>query len=408
MLCPNNKQRTKLFECAGTARFAYNWALNYQQMNYDIGNDFLSDCDLRKTFTKLKQKDKFKWINDYSNNIMKQAIKDACNLYKNFFKGLAKYPKFKSKRKSKPSFYVDTCKIQFTDTHIKLEKIADSTRKNRAKANWIRLAEHNRIPLNCKYYNPRVTFDGLNWWISVGVEFSENTEKPLNDGIGIDIGIKDFAICSDKNTYKNINKTAKVKKLKKKKRRLQRKISKKYLKNKKGVCYCKTKNILKSEKQLLKINHRLTNIRHNYLHYVTSEIISRKPKFIVLEDLNVKGMMKNKHLAKAIQEQCFYEFYRQMQYKCNWNNIEFTTADRYYPSSKMCSCCGNIKKDLKLKDRIYICAECGNVIDRDYQASVNLKRYKELTAQQKQMSLICTDTLVGNLSLWSAIPNESS
>ena len=380
MLCPNNKQRTKLFECAGTARFAYNWALNYQQMNYDIGNDFLSDCDLRKTFTKLKQKDKFKWINDYSNNIMKQAIKDACNLYKNFFKGLAKYPKFKSKRKSKPSFYVDTCKIQFTDTHIKLEKIADSTRKNRAKANWIRLAEHNRIPLNCKYYNPRVTFDGLNWWISVGVEFSENTEKPLNDGIGIDIGIKDFAICSDKNTYKNINKTAKVKKLKKKKRRLQRKISKKYLKNKKGVCYCKTKNILKSEKQLLKINHRLTNIRHNYLHYVTSEIISRKPKFIVLEDLNVKGMMKNKHLAKAIQEQCFYEFYRQMQYKCNWNNIEFTTADRYYPSSKMCSCCGNIKKDLKLKDRIYICAECGNVIDRDYQASVNLKRYKELTA----------------------------
>ena len=380
MLCPNNKQRTKLFECAGTARFAYNWALNYQQMNYDIGNDFLSDCDLRKTFTKLKQKDKFKWINDYSNNIMKQAIKDACNLYKNFFKGLAKYPKFKSKRKSKPSFYLDTCKIQFTDMHIKLEKIADSTRKNRAKANWIRLAEHSRIPLNCKYYNPRVTFDGLNWWISVGVEFSENTEKPLNDGIGIDIGIKDLAICSDKNTYKNINKTAKVKKLKKKKRRLQRKISKKYLKNKKGVCYCKTKNILKSEKQLLKINHRLTNIRHNYLHYVTSEIISRKPKFIVLEDLNVKGMMKNKHLAKAIQEQCFYEFYRQMQYKCNWNNIEFTTADRYYPSSKMCSCCGNIKKDLKLKDRIYICAECGNVIDRDYQASVNLKRYKELTA----------------------------
>ena len=380
MLCPNNKQRTKLFECAGTARFAYNWALNYQQMNYDIGNDFLSDCDLRKTFTKLKQKDKFKWINDYSNNITKQAIKDACNSYKNFFKGLAKYPKFKSKRKSKPSFYVDTCKIQFTDTHIKLEKIADSTRKNRAKANWIRLAEHNRIPLNCKYYNPRVTFDGLNWWISVGVEFSENTEKPLNDGIGIDIGIKDLAICSDKNTYKNINKTAKVKKLKKKKRRLQRKISKKYLKNKKGVCYCKTKNILKSEKQLLKINHRLTNIRHNYLHYVTSEIISRKPKFIVLEDLNVKGMMKNKHLSKAIQEQCFYEFYRQMQYKCNWNNIEFTTADRYYPSSKMCSCCGNIKKDLKLKDRTYICAECGNVIDRDYQASVNLKRYKELTA----------------------------
>ncbi len=380
MLCPNNKQKTKLFECAGTARFAYNWALNYQQMNYDIGNDFISDCNLRKVLTYLKtNKDKFKWLNHYSNNIAKQAVKDACRAYKNFFKGFAKYPKFKSKRKSKPSFYVDTCKIQFTDTHIKLEKIADSTRKNRAKANWIKLAEHSRIPLNCKYYNPRVTFDGLNWWISVGIECSENTEKPLNEGMGIDIGIKELAVCSDKNTYKNINKTAKVRKLKKKKRRLQRKISKKYNKNRKGVRYCKTKNILKSEKQLLKINHRLTNIRHNYLHHVTSEIISRKPKFIVLEDLNVKGMMKNKHLAKAIQEQCFYEFYRQTEYKCCWNNIEFITADRYYPSSKMCCCCGNIKKDLKLKDRTYICAECGNVIDRDYQASVNLMRYKELT-----------------------------
>ncbi len=141
-------------------------------------------------------------------------------------------------------------------------------------------------------------------------------------------------MCSDKSTYKNINKTAKIKKLKKKKRRLQRRISKKYIKNKKGGRYCKTKNILKSEKQLLKINHRLTNIHHSYLHYVTSEITSRKPKFIVLEDLNVKGMMKNKHLAKAVQEQCFYEFYRQIQYKCNWNNIEFITVDRYYPSGK--------------------------------------------------------------------------
>ena len=380
MLVPNNKQRSKLFANAGVARFAYNWALGYEQMNYDVGNDFLSDCDLRKTFTKLKQKDEFAWLNDYSNNITKQAIKDACNSYKNFFKGLAKYPKFKSKRKSKPSFYVDNCKIQFTETHVKLEKIADSTRKNRAKTNWIRLAEHNRIPLNCKYYNPRVTFDGLNWFLSVGIECDESIQKATNQGIGIDLGIKELAICSDGNTYKNINKTSKVKKLKKKQRRLQRQVSRKYLKNKKGGSYCKTSNIIKSEKQLLKLNHRLTNIRHNYLHQVTSEIVGRKPKFIVLEDLNVKGMMKNRHLAKAIQEQCLYEFYRQLEYKSNWNNIEFVVADRFYPSSKLCSCCGNIKKDLKLSDRIYICSECGNTIDRDYQASVNLMRYKELTA----------------------------
>lgn len=381
MLCPNNKQRTKLFECAGTARFAYNWALSYQQMNYDIGNDFLSDGDLRKILTHLKSSNnKFKWLYHYSDMIAKQAVKDACTAYKNFFRGIAKYPKFKSKKKSKPSFYINSAKIRFTSTHVKLEKLTESQKANKQKFNLIKLAEKNKIPVNAKYFNPRVTFDGLNWWISVGIECSESTENPLNEGIGIDIGIKDLAICSDKRTYKNINKTEKVKKLKKKKRRLQRKISGKYNKNRKGVSYCKTKNILKSEKQLLKINHQLTNIRHNYLHQVTSEIISRKPKFIVLEDLNVKGMMKNKYLAKAVQEQCFYEFYRQIQYKCNWNNIEFITADRYYPSSKMCSCCGNIKKDLKLKDRTYICTECGNVIDRDYQASVNLKRYKELTA----------------------------
>ena len=380
MLLPNNKQRSKLFANAGTARFAYNWALSYEQMNYEIGNGFMSDYDLRKVFTQLKKTDKLKWLNDYSNNTTKQAIKDACNAYKNFFKGLSKHPNFKSRRKSKPSFYVDNCKIQFTETKVKLEKIADSTRKNRAEANWIRLAEHNRIPVDGKYSNPRVTFDGLNWWLSVGIECSGSKEQPVNDGIGIDIGIKDLAICSDKNTYKNINKSRNVKKLKKKKRRLQRKVSRKYLKNKKGGSYCKTCNIIKSEKQLLKLSRRITNVRHNYLHQVTSEIVNRKPKFIVLEDLNVMGMMKNKHLAKAVQEQCFYEFYRQIEYKCNWNNIEFVVADRFYPSSKLCSCCGNIKKDLKLSDRTYICSECGNEIDRDYQASVNLMRYKELTA----------------------------
>ncbi len=375
MLCPNNKQKTKLFACAGTARFAYNWALNYEQKNYEAGNKFISDCDLRRIFTVLKSEKEYQWLNDYSNNIAKQAVKDACKAYKNFFRGFTDYPKFKSRKKAKPSFYADPCKIQFTGTHVKLEKMTTNRKANKQKFNSIKLAEPNRIPVTAKYSNPRITFDGLNWWISVGIECEESTEKPANQGIGIDIGIKDLAICSDKKVYKNINKTAKVRKLKKKKRRLQRRISKKYSKNKKGECYCKTRSIVKSEKKLLKITHKLTNIRHNYLHQTTSEIISRKPKFIVLEDLNVKGMMKNRHLAESVQEQCFYEFYRQIQYKCNWNNIEFITADRYYPSSKSCSCCGYVKKDLKLSERVYICPECHNTIDRDFQASVNLMRY---------------------------------
>ena len=380
MLIPNNKQKTKLIQCFGVSRFAYNWTLGKQQENYKNGGKFISDNELRKEFTKLKKTKEYEWLNQYSNNIPKQAIKDACDSYKRFFKGYSKFPRFKSKKKSRPSFYVDNIKIKFSDTHVKLEKLSNSTKKNKAKLNWVRLAEKNRIPTDCKYINPRVTFDGVNFWISVGIEYENNLELPTNEGIGIDLGIKDLAICSDKNIYKNINKTSKVKKIEKKRRRLQRQISRKYELNREGRSYKKTSNIKKLEKELLKVNQRLTNIRHNYLHQTTTEIINRKPIFIVLESLNVVGMMKNKHLAKAIQQQCFYEFYRQIQYKCLWNNIKFIEADRFYPSSKTCSECGSVKKQLKLSEREYICEECGCVIDRDYNASINLMKYGQSIA----------------------------
>lgn len=376
MLLPNNKQKTKLFQYANTTRFAYNWTLSREQENYKNGGKFISDGDLRKEFTQLKKTDEYSWLNSVSNNVTKQAIKDACNAYKKFFKGYSKFPKFKSKKYSVPSFYQDNEKIKFTETHVKVEGFSYSRKKNRQKINWIRLAEHGRIPTNCKYLNPRIKYDGVNWWITVGIEYEDTNEISLNEGIGIDLGIKDLAICSDGNIYKNINKTQKIKKLEKRKRRLQRSISRKYEKNKKGNSYRRTNNIIKSEKQLLKINHRLTNIRQNYLHQTTSEIVKREPSFICIEDLNVSGMMKNKHLAKAVQQQKFYEFRRQVEYKSAWNNIQVVIADRFFPSSKLCSCCGNIKKDLKLSDRIYKC-ECGNVIDRDYQASLNLKIYGE-------------------------------
>ena len=322
-----------------------------------------------------KKSPELSWLNDYSNNATKQAIKDACLAYKRFFNKQGQFPKFKSKRRSKPSFYVDTFKIQFTETHVKLEKLVNSRKANRQRLNWIRLAEHDRIPSNAKYFNPRVTYDGLNWWISVGVDVPDSSETPTNQGIGIDLGVKDLAICSDGLTYKNINKSRKLKKLAKKKRRLQRKVSKKCQKNKEGGRYRKTRNLIKSEKQLLKVSRKLTNIRHNYIHQVTSEIVNRKPKFIVLEDLNVSGMMKNHHLAKAVQDQSFYEFRRILTYKCEWNNISLIIADRFFPSSKTCSCCGNINHSLTLKDRTFICPECGLTIDRDLQAAINLADY---------------------------------
>ena len=382
-LNPNNKQLTKLFQYAGCARFAYNWAINREEENHKQGNQFLSDMDLRKEFTQLKKLPEYKWLNEVSNNVTKQAIKDACNAYKNFFKGQSKFPKFKSRKYSTPSFYQDNVKIQFTDTHVKVEAFSMSKKQNKQKLNWIKLYEKRKIPTDCKYMNPRFTYDGLYWYVSVSIEVDDNTKNtpPLNEGIGIDLGIKDLAVCSDGNTYKNINKTQRVKKLEKKKRRLQRSVSRKYNKNKKGDNYCKTSNIIKREKELLKTSKRLTNIRHNYLHQTTSEIIKRKPSFICIEDLNVSGMMKNKHLSKAVQEQGLSEFRRQIEYKAKWNNILLIIADRFFPSSKMCSCCGHIKKDLKLSDRIYKC-ECGNIINRDFQASLNLKKYGENVLKQ--------------------------
>lgn len=387
-LNPNNKQLTKLFQYAGSARFAYNWAINREEENHKQGNKFLSDMDLRKEFTQLKKLKEYKWLNEISNNVTKQAIKDACNAYKGFFKGQSKFPKFKSRKHSTPSFYQDNVKIQFTDTHVKVEAFSMSKKQNKQKLNWIKLYEKRKIPTDCKYLNPRFTYDGLYWYVSVSIEVdddTENTTLPSNEGVGIDLGIKDLAVCSDKNIYKNINKTQRVKKLEKKKRRLQRSVSRRYNKNKKGENYCKTSNIIKREKELLKIIKHLTNIRQNYLHQTTSEIIKRKPSFICIEDLNVSGMMKNRHLSKAVQEQKFYEFRRQIEYKAKWNNIPLIIADRFFPSSKMCSCCGHIKKDLKLSDRIYKC-ECGNIINRDFQASLNLKKYGENVLKQQSVA----------------------
>ena len=293
MLVPNNRQRTRLFQFAGTARFAYNWALRKEINAYESGEKFISNFDLRKEFTVLRNSAEYAWLRTISNNVTKQAIKDCVDAYQRFFKHQSGRPKFKSKRRGDFSFYQDTGKIQITATHVKLEAIATSRRKNRQQLNWFRLAERGRIPVGVKYKEPRITFDGLNWWLSVAVEFADT--KPAencSEGIGIDLGVKNLVTCSDGTVYPNINRTATVRNLKKKQRRLQRSISRKYEMNKlKGECYSKTRNIIKSEKKLLRIHHRLADIRQNYRHQITSGIIGRKPSSIVLEDLNVRGML---------------------------------------------------------------------------------------------------------------------
>ena len=376
---PNNRQAGKFKQFAGAARYAYNWAIAKEKEAYELGNGFISETELRRIFTKHKEEND--WLYAISNDVTKQAIKDAVVAFLNFFRGNAEFPQFKTKKKSRPSFYQDVIKFKATNTHIRVEKISDSNKKNRQKLNRIKISEKGRIPsLTSGYKNPRITFDGIHWFASVGIEVDDIPVEPLNDGIGIDLGVKDLAICSDEHTYKNINKTDRIRRLEKQKRRKQREISRKYLMNKNGDKYVKTKNLVKAELALLKLNHKLTNIRKNNIHQVTNEIISRKPKFIVLEDLNVKGMMKNKHLAKAIQQQNMAEFARILEYKAKQNNIEVIYVDGFYPSSKTCSCCGAIKHDLKLRDRIFKCNSCGLDIDRDFNASLNLYQYGVHTA----------------------------
>ena len=370
---PNNKQASKFRQFAGAARYAYNWALAKEKEAYERGNGFIGDNELRKLFTKHKECND--WLYGISNEVTRQAIRDAVNAFTNFFKGRANSPRFKTKKKSRPSFYQDVCKFKVTKTHIKLEKISDSTRKNKQKLNWVKLSEKGRIPIISKgYQNPRITFDGIHWYVSVGVEVPDKTTKPTNNGIGIDLGIKDLAVCSDKHIYKNINKTSRVKRLEKQKRRKQRQVSRKYIMNKQGNKYVKTKNITKAELKLLKLNHKLTNIRNYYIHKVTTEIVKREPSFLVLEDLNVSSMLKNKHLSKAVKEQNFYKFRELLKYKAERAGIKLILADRFYPSSKTCSNCGAIKQDLKLKDRVFECNSCELEIDRDFNASLNLYR----------------------------------
>jgi putative transposase len=368
---PNNKQNTKLFKFASTSRFIYNWTLDKQQKNYKAGNKFISDCELRKELTILKKTDEMAWLKEISCDIPKQAVKDACNAYKRFFKGLCKYPKFKSKKKSKPSFYQDTAKIQIFKNHIHLSNIGK-----------IKISESNRLPIGNSIKkeilvsNPRITFNGLHWYISLGVEFDDHLEVNINgDTLGIDVGIKNLAILSNGIVIKNINKSNKVKKIIKRKLKLQKKIAKKYIKNKKGVCYVKTANIVKLEIKVKKLSKKITNIKLDHLHKATTMIMKTKFSKIVVESLNISGMMKNHKLAKALQEQSLSEFKRQLEYKCKWNNIEFIQADRWFPSSKTCSKCGYKKPKLSLSERIFKCESCGFELDRDLNAAINLKNY---------------------------------
>lgn len=366
-LYPTDDQLRQFKQFCGASRFAYNECLAYRIAEYKDKGKIINVQGMIKHLQDLKYNNiDYAWLCNVPEAITKQAIKDLDTAYKSFFKrGNKGFPKFKHKGKCIESFYQRTDKFRMSDeTHIKITGIKEP----------VRIKRHDIISA---VKNPYVVFDGRFWYFTYVKEVQEETQSQSNEIIGVDLGIKDLAVTSDNKHYANINKSKRVKQLNKRKKRLQRKLSRKYLMNKRGTTFVKTNNILKLEQELRLLDRKLANIRKTYNHTVTKDLVRTTPKAIVIEDLRVSNMLKNKHLSRSISEQGWYQIRQMLDYKCQLRGIQLIVADKFYASSKLCSCCGNKKVDLQLSNRTYCCSTCGTVIDRDYNAALNLKKYGE-------------------------------
>ena len=366
-------QKIKVCQTIGTERFIYNEYIKYNQEQYKLGNKFVSANDFSKYINNVylpNNPDK-KWIKDVSSKSVKQAMIYGEQAFKRFFKGLTAFPVFKKKGRNELGAYF--VKNNKKDFEFYRHKIKIPTLK------FVRVKEYGYIPKNANIKSGTITKIADKYFLSLIIEVKDvvKTENTSIKGLGIDLGIKDTAICSNGKIFKNINKTIKIKKLKKKLKREQRKMSRsiEYSKSKK-IKLKECKNFNKKKLKVQKIFYRLNCIRDDYNNKIVNEITRTKLKYITIEDLKVSNMMKNKHLSKAIQEQNFYAIRTKLTNKCKERNIELRIVDTFYPSSKTCSCCGSVKKDLKLNDRIYKCYNCGLEIDRDYNASINLEKAK--------------------------------
>ena len=372
---PTDKQKAKIHQTIGVSRFIYNFYIAHNKEVYEKEGKFVSGMDFSKWLNNeyIPNNQDMKWIKDVSSKATKQAIMNADKAFRDFFKGSKGFPKFKKKKNQDVKAYFP--KNNKTDWTLERHRVKIPT------IGWIRLKEFGYIPTNSIVKSGTVSQKANRYYVSILVEENDTkVSKPTNEGIGIDLGLKDFAICSNGNKFKNINKTSKLKKVEKKLQREQRKLSRKYeslkIRNKKEKGVATRQNIQKQVVKVQKLHQRLVNIRTDYINKTISSIIKQKPSYITIEDLNIKGMMKNKHLSKAVASQKFFEFRTKLTTKCKQNNIELRVVDRFYPSSKTCSNCGEIKKDLKLSDRVYKCS-CGLTIDRDLNASINLKNAKK-------------------------------
>lgn len=372
---PTNEQKQIINRTIGVCRYVYNFYLAHNQEIYKTEKRFVSGMDFSKWLNNefIPSNSDFKWIKEVSSKSVKQSIMNAERSFKNFFKGKSKFPNFKKKNKSDAKMY-------FVKTDAKVIIPCERHRIKIPTLGWVKLKEKGYIPTNPNKHiikSGTVSCKADRYYVSVLVEEQEQEKPILNDfGVGIDLGIKDFTICSNGKIYKNINKSSRIRKFEKKLKREQCSLSRKYedykKRNKllKGVAT--RQNIQKQKLKVQKIHQRLEQIRSDYVSKIVSELVKTKPMWITIEDLNVSGMMKNRHLSKAIAQQKFFEFRTKLTAKCKEYGIELRVVDRYYPSSKMCHNCGCVKSDLKLSDRVYTC-DCGYIEDRDYNASLNLR-----------------------------------
>lgn len=361
-LRPTKKQEEIMWHSVNAKNFAYNWGLSRADELYKEGEKW-NKTKIRKEFNEYKKD--FDWIKKVSSQVTGNAFEDLDVAMKRFFKKQSNFPRFKTKKNSKKSFYVRYDYIFFNSREVQMEKIGK-----------VAYSTNYSIPNLPKYIRPACSFDGKYWYLSFGYEQTEPLIEHTEEIIGIDLGIQTLAVCSNGMIFPNINKSIEVKRLDKKIRRLQRQVSRKYKMNTQDDEYIKTKNIVKMEKDIQLIYRRLVNIRQNHIHQATSQIINQKPSKIIMEDLDVQDMLRKEPFAKGIAEQKWDEFRRQIEYKCKFHGIEFIKADRYFPSSKMCSSCGSVKEKLSLSDRFYECEKCELVMDRDENAAKNLSQYK--------------------------------
>ena len=387
-IAPTEGQKTKIIRSIGVARFLYNQYIAYNLRLYKMYQRGMLD-EKQKRFVTANDFDKYvnhklkkelPWIAQCGSKARKKALVNAEQAFRRFFSGTSGFPNFKKKANQDVKLYFP--KNNNGDWTIWRHKLMIPTLKQ------VRLKEFGYLPVGAKVTNGTVSYVAGRFYVSVVVDIDEKSKynkdleasyHTVTDGVGIDLGVKDLAIVSDGKAFKNINKGSKVKRLEKRLRREQRRLSRKYefRKKKGGITATASANIDKQKLKVQKIHHRIDTIREDYENKVLHEIVKQKPRFITMEDLNVKGMMKNKHLAKAVAAQRFNLILTKLKRKAQIIGIEFRTVDRFYPSSKTCHTCGHTNKGLKLKDRVYICPKCGYTEDRDFNAALNLRDAKE-------------------------------